>query len=201
MAFILEDGNGLVNSNAYADATEYKDYQTDRGQFATGDNTDAEIEQALINASDYIDKRFADDFKGYKQSNDQAMAWPRVSALDSSGFLFEDVPAQLKKGTIEYAWLWLKLFGPGKNLAPVPAVEFPTVDPETGETEESSGMLTAIAESVGPISESKSFSSSASNRPVVSSGSVLTQHLPEYPQADLWIEKLLDYGNQELGRG
>lgn len=197
MAFQEEDGTGLSTSNAYGSVAGFKTHHNDRGQDIVG-ITDPTIQQGLINGADYIDKRFGRDFRGYRMRNTQAMEFPRVSAVDISGYLIQGVPAKLKMATYEYAWLWCKL---ERNLAPPPANEFPTINPEDQTTVESAGMVTGKSETVGPISESAQYGSSSTNRLMVSSGSVLTQHIPEYPQADLWIEFLLDSGNQELGRG
>jgi hypothetical protein len=189
MAFTVEDGSGLADANAYITAQEWQDHHVDRGVATANDGTygTTEIEAAIVNATDYVEKRFGKRFKGWKRSRAQALEWPRTDAYDDDQHTFDDVPLQLKKGVAEYALLVLQL---GRNLAPVPGVSFPIIDPETGETSvQGSGFLTRTTEKVDVIEDTKEFDSG--NRPMTSSGNITTQQIPEYPQADMWIEELL----------
>ena len=189
MAFTVEDGTGLTDSNAYVTVQEYKDHHEDRGIASVTESTydDTQIQAAIVKATDYVEKRFGRKFRGYKLSSAQAMEWPRGDAYDDSGHAFQDVPRQLKKGVSEYALLSLQL---GRDLAPVPGVGYPIVDPETGETtNEGGGSITKKKEKIAVIEEAVEYGKG--NKPMTSTGNITTQQLPEYPQADLWIEELI----------
>jgi len=106
------------------------------------------------------------------------------------------VPRQLKMGVAEYALLVLQL---GRNLAPVPGVSFPIVDPATGEvTNQGGGTVKSIREKVDVIETEVEYGDG--NYPMSSSGNITTQQIPDYPQADLWIEELL-VDNRMVYRG
>jgi len=186
MAFIVEDGTGMAEANAYISIEEFKTHFTDRGIDYTLE-TDTDIQAWIVNASDYVDKRFGRRFRGWRRSRTQALEWPRTDACDDDDYLFAGVPVQLKKAIAEYASLVKEL---ARNLAPVPGTEFGIIDPSTGTvTTTPSGALTSRTEKVGPIEDSASYESA--HRPMVSTGNLLTQRIPEYPQADLWIEELI----------
>lgn len=190
MAFEVEDGTRKADATAYITVVQWKEHHADRGVSAAGDGTwgDDEIEAGIVNASQYIDKRFGRRFRGWRSTQAQSMEWPRTDAYDDDDYLFSGIPNQLIKGTAEYALLVLQL---GRNLAPVPGTEFPVVDPTTGNTStDGSTTLKRSTEKVGPIEDTKEYASATeSNRPMVSTGN-LSQRIPEYPQADLWIEEL-----------
>jgi Putative DnaT-like ssDNA binding protein len=201
MAFLVEDGTGLAGSNSYCSVAEFEEHHTDRAQIDSGTEfTDAEIQAGLVNATDYIDKRFGRRFRGWRRKRTQALEWPRTNAFDDDDYLFPDLPTQLKKATNEYGLIVLRL---ARNLAPIPTPGYPIIDPTTGAVVDSaSGAVTAKSEKVGPIEESTSYASTDSTgHPMTTTGN-LTQRIPEYPQADLWIEEILEStGDRELARG
>jgi len=179
-----------VGANAYATHTEFNAHHVDRAQITTNEFTQAQIEPAIVAATDYIDKRFGRRFRGFRKSGTQGLEWPRLDAYDDDDFLLSGVPAALKKATVEYAWVVLRL---ERNLAPIPGNEFAIVDPDTGEaTSEVSGIVTGKTETVGPITEATQYQSFAGSgaHPMTSTGNLI-QRIPEYPQADLWMEELL----------
>lgn len=203
MAFTVEDGTGLTNSNSYGAVADFKSFHTDRNVTAVVESTylDTEIQAALIQATDYVDKRFGKRFKGWKQSRAQALEWPRNDAYDDDGYLFADLPQQLKNAIYEYALLALQL---ARNLAPVPGLEFSTIDTSTGTASAAaSGQLKRKTEKVGPIEDTTEYAvgEDASNSQV-SSGNMLATKIPEYPQADMWLEDLLTpFSSRSISRG
>lgn len=183
MAFTVEDGTGQSTANAYITVQDFKDHHTDRGVEAASDGTysDVEIAAHIVKATDYIDKRFGRRFKGRRYTSNQALEWPRSDAWDEDDNLLPLMPLQLTKACAEYALLALTL---GTDLAPQP-------DGTAGTVEEKS-------EKVGPIEESTKYA----KRPMVTTGNVLTESLPQYPQADLWIEALIvSQSVKEIERG
>ena len=198
MSFIVEDGSGKADATSYVDDTDFAAFHTDRAVDTSAWDSAAQ-QAALIRATDYVDKRFGRRFRGSKSTSGQALEWPRSDAYDDDDYALDNVPAQLKNAICEYALLALQL---SRNLAPLPAVSFGVVDPATGTvTNQTSGQVSSKAESVGPISTSTGFASASEGRPMTSSGNLI-QQLPDYPQADLWLEELLRSSSaRTLSRG
>lgn len=202
MAFTPETGTGLPDSNAYMTVEEFKDHHTDRGVAAATDGTftDAEIQGFIVQATDYLDKRFGLKFRGWKSKDSQALQWPRTDAYDNGDYLITGVPRQLKKACAEYALIAGQL---GRNLAPLPPTPYPIVDPATGEvTQQGSGPITRKTEKVGPIEDTTEYADgNSTGRPAVGTGNIV-QLIPDYPQADLWLEEvIISYTSRSLYRG
>lgn len=154
MALTVQDANGsVVGANAYITLAEFKSYHTDRGN-AFASFTDAQIESAIIRATDYLDQRF--NFVGKRlQGRNQSTEWPRYDAWDRDDYAINGVPGEVKEATAEYA------------LRALSAVLNP--DPERNAT---GAAVASKSETVGPISESVTFVG----------GSVFV--MPKYPAAD-----------------
>ena len=177
MAFTVEDGTGLSTANAYLSVADYQAHHALRGVDVT-DQTNAQIQAGIVNATDYIDKRFSTRFRGMKSKSTQALQWPRHSAYDDNDYPLSEVPAQLEKAIAEYAYIAISL---GTNLAPLPTLAYPTRDPSSGTVSSvGSGPIKRKTEKVGPIEETTEFAVSVS-----------MIQLPEYPQADLWLMELV----------
>lgn len=193
---------GDANQNAYVAESFVDTYHTDRNNTAWFDFTSPEKQSAIIRASEYVDKRFGRRFKGQRRSFDQGMEWPRIDAVDEDGYSFPDNPTQLQKAVAEYA-LRAALCG---VLAPDPFLPVPKQSLESGNTDrtqEPSGEITRKLEKVGPVQEEtyyRSPSQAATSNPsagarVVQSGLLDDYIIPQYPEADLWIEELLRSGS------
>ena len=76
MAFIVEDGTGITNSNAYISVTDFRTYWGDRG-VSYGSLTNDQIQGYIVQATQYIDSRYA--FKGYPTNDTQELYWPRTN--------------------------------------------------------------------------------------------------------------------------
>ena len=176
MAFTPEDGTQVVGANAYLTVAAFKAHHTDRGRdYAT--YTDAQIQAAIVKATDYLDKRFGRRFRGLQASTTQGLEWPRNSALDDNGRLITMLPTALLKAAAEYAYVALTL---GTELAPVGTNVAGKV----------------VEEKVGPISTKYGQGST----PMTTTGNMI-ENLPEYPEADLWVEQLLEDATRRLIRG
>ena len=197
MAFTVEDGTGLEAANAYLSLVDFKAHHDDRGvDYSAHDDT--AIEQGIVQATDYIDKRFGRRFRGDKGTYAQGLEWPRVDAYTDEDYTFRDVPPQLEKATAEYAMIALQL---ARDLAPIPEPSFGIVDPVTGEVTAGGGQVSEKTEEVGPIKDSTKWNTGATNSPMVGTGN-MSQQIPAYPQADLWIEEIIDsYTSRGLYRG
>ena len=78
MAFTVENGTGIRSANAYITVTEFKSYHSDRGNTLSGGSTDQQ--RALIQATDYIDKRFGHRFKGIRKYTELRKARATLTA-------------------------------------------------------------------------------------------------------------------------
>jgi hypothetical protein len=94
--FVLEDGTGLITSNSYGAVADADIYFADRGNTVWVGLTTPVKETLLILATDYIDMRFGQMFKGTVLVDTQALQFPRTE--------FDPIPANLKKATYEYAF-------------------------------------------------------------------------------------------------
>lgn len=201
MAFtVLNPTAPQADANAYISLAEFNAFHTDRNVPAVVDGTydDDVIQGAIVRATDFIDKRFGKRFRGFKQTRQQSLEWPRYDAFDNDDYTFELRPRQLLAACAEYALLALQL---GRDLAPPVTPGFGITDPETGESvAQASGQLIENREMVGPIETEQRFATtSTSSR---STGNPLSPDLPSYPQADMWIEELIRSSiSRRLGRG
>lgn len=204
MAFTVESGSGDAGANAYASVVYVSTHHSDRNNTAWVDFTTPEQEAAIIRASDYIDKRFGRQFRGVRLTKDQGLEWPRVDAFDNDGFLLsggDDVPRQIEKATAEYA-LRTAMCGVLSPDAPkpVPGQDLTDSDCATSRTSQgASGQITRTKDKVGPLEEERWYETNsqvlgknlAAGATGVKSSLVNDFIIPEYPEADLWIEELL----------
>lgn len=198
MAFTVEDGTGLSGSNSYITEAFFRAHHTDRGRNVES-LTQKHVEVAAVRASDYLDKRFGKRFRGSRRNQSQAMEWPRLDAFDNDDHGLngvDDVPRQLQKAAAEYA---LRAHNYGE-LAPDIAPATPRQDLSTGASTQSgdavSGQIKKIKQKVDVIEESKEYAttaelSAAKNSRASQSSLVNDFNIPEYPEADMWLEELL----------
>ena len=91
-----EDGTGKTDANSYVSEAELSTYADHRGQTISG--TSAVL---LIQAMDYIE---AQPFQGLKETETQALQWPRVGVvLDGYYFESDSIPQLLKDVQCELA--------------------------------------------------------------------------------------------------
>jgi hypothetical protein len=142
-AFVVEDGNGLSNSNSYESVAEFDDYCATRGMETSLFN-EQDKQRALIKAAEYIDLVPGKNFLGRRLLQTQAMKFPRECLPDPEfcGSFITGVPQNLKNAQSEYAYR--ELTTPG-TLMPDPVVD------DTGL------QVQSIVEKVGPIEERKTF--------------------------------------------
>ena len=132
MAFVPEDGTGLPDANSYIEVAFADGYFADRLIAAWSSLTPEAKQAALIAATDYIDFRWGGYFKGCKETEDQALEFPRTE--------WAGIPTNLKKATAEYA-----LRASSAPLAPDP------------EQDPSGYQVSRRMEKVGPIEERTDF--------------------------------------------
>lgn len=194
--FTLEDGSGVPDANAYISVSYFRTHHGDRGNSAHADFTDTDVEAGIIRASEYVDKRFGRRFVGLRNSKAQGLEWPRIDAFDADGYLMsgvDDLPRQLEKACAEYA-LRALICG---VLSPDPILPVPKQDMTDSSGERDSdvitGQVTRRKDQVGPLVEERTYGTrdlSFGSRSLQSS-LINDFNIPEYPEADLWLEELL----------
>lgn len=100
MAFLLEDGTGLANSNGYIDIAYFDTWHGDRGASSLVALTQVLKEAAIIQATMYIDSRFI--FKGNKVNNSQALEFGREN-LYVDDILQPAIPPALQRAVAIYS--------------------------------------------------------------------------------------------------
>lgn len=195
MPFVVESGGGDADANAYISVEYADDFHTLRGNSTWVEAGDPDKKEAIIRATDYIDKRFGRLFLGQRMESAQGLEWPRIDAIDYDGFLLNYVPSKLQRATAEYALRALIYI----VLAPDPPKPVPTQSFASGSSQGSSqtgsGEITYKRSKVGSLETEVHFqpvsnSNSSSSRQSVS-GIVNDWQIPAYPEADMWIEALL----------
>lgn len=190
MAIIIEDGTGREDSTALAGAAAMEAYFSARGRSLDG-HDEAAREAALVRATDHMERRFSHWWKGARASADQALSWPRVgvSLPDGTAIADDAVPVQVQRACFEYARLALER----DELAPVP-VE--TAADSTGRV-----VRKRVRQVIGPVEEetdeeyeriperTQAAHAYGDRRPA--SLAVSTAAIPEYPQAEMYLDGLL----------
>ncbi len=96
---------GAVNSNSYVTESEADSYMENRAfAFSTWNSYNSTLkEQLLITSSQALD--WYANWKGYKVSEYQSMAWPRSSVIRGSGeeVLETELPLEVKTAVYEMA--------------------------------------------------------------------------------------------------
>lgn len=172
MAFIVEDGTGIIDANAYITTDFLKDYLKERGRTTTKGTSD--LQAAIIQATDYIEVNYKTRFKGSIEFPDtpQALSWPRINVYDANNLLVSGIPSNLERATAEYADRALTSL-----LQP---------DPEIGDQGQA---LKSYKDKVGPIEEEREFFSS------------IQKTKRSYPAADNLLKEYLNGTGGGVCRG
>lgn len=97
---IVEDGTGKADAEAYISVADADTYFADRGYTLWAGLSEAEKEQALRRACDYMEGVFASRWYGDRASTTQALSWPRTGTDYDS----DVVPVQVKRANAELAF-------------------------------------------------------------------------------------------------
>lgn len=160
MAFTVEDGTGLANSNAYVSLVEFKAYQDDRG-FSYAGKSDTEIQQAIVRATVYMGAKYRTRWKGIRVKTTQALDWPR------SGVLTDDArypdPAYRPALWPDLTYLVPEDVVPNdiKSACTMLAARELAVPGELSQVFERGGAVVATSASAGPASVSTTYAAGA----------------------------------------
>lgn len=139
MTFTVEDGTGLLDANSYASVATANDYFSDRG-VSSWTGADEHKQQALVRATDYIDKMFGKRFIDVPLTDTQALAFPRYNI---------GLPVCVVRACCEYALRELS-----SPLAPDPVYD-------------NSGFKLKLKKTViGPIETTKEFAGTSPSAPL-----------------------------------
>jgi len=107
---IVEDGSIVANANSYVTISGTDAYALDYAYADWTAATETVKTQSLFRGMRYIESL---SFKGTKQTEGQALAWPITDLYDIDGYLIEDntIPAQVVKATYEAAIICLPTSG------------------------------------------------------------------------------------------
>lgn len=113
--FVVEDGTGLSNANAYCTVTEADQYHVDQGDPTTWSNAiQSAREDAIRQATQAIDLGFS--WKGIRVNSTMSLRWPRWGVEDDDFYVVDStsVPQRVKEAA---AYLALKVIN-GDVLLP-----------------------------------------------------------------------------------
>lgn len=183
MGFVLEDGTGVADANAYTSVAVYRGYHTDRGRDVSA-QTDEQIQAFIIRATDYAESQFATLYRGVRTTLTQALSFPRTGVvIDGICYSSTAVPNTFQFGICEYALrasLYLDLLPDG--TLPVARTA------ANGTTIAATGPVISTSSKVGPIEKSVTYADPAYSG---------NWTMPSYPAADQMIAPYLTGG----GRG
>lgn len=210
--FVVEDGTGLNDANSYNDVADCAQFHADSGNDYWNTIPVATQQLALVRATMYIEKRFAARFRGTRRQRTQTLSWPRLGAYDNDGFYIDAIPLQIIRAVNEYAMraAFYNVLTPDVPRS-VPGQDM-TQNPAQNNTSVIDGQVVNKTTKIGPIETETTYRTKAEvfggrmGNPTSRAGqsSVVNDfYIPEYPEADLFIEQILrsPFGAATLTRG
>ena len=105
MALIVEDGTGLATAESYISVADANAYFLARGNTTWGALSDAQCEEALRKATDFMLQRYRSLWQGYRLGSTQALDWPRVDVeVDGFGVPSDEVHVLVERACAELAY-------------------------------------------------------------------------------------------------
>jgi hypothetical protein len=104
--FVIEDGTGKADANAYCSEAEADQYHDNFGAPAAWTGADSATKQAAIRAATrYIDAEYQGRWKGTATYRIQRLSWPRTDVEKRVGFFFDpnEMPVELKDACAQIA--------------------------------------------------------------------------------------------------
>lgn len=104
MTLVVEDGSGLSTAESYISVSDAETRLGNLGDTTFVASTTAEKEQALRKATEYLEQRFRQSWKGTKLTKAQALSWPRYGAIVDGWDVDSDiVPSAIANATADLA--------------------------------------------------------------------------------------------------
>jgi hypothetical protein len=106
MTFVVEDGTGRTDANAFISVAYFEAYCDARGHNISA-FSELQIEQGIVRASSYLSDSF--HYKGWRvrgrnsSLGAQALSWPRSYVEDGDGYSVpsDEVPDEIERATAE----------------------------------------------------------------------------------------------------
>lgn len=114
MALIVEDGSIVAGAESYITVADATSWHSDRGNAAWAALTEAQKEQSLRKATDYMLQVYGMRWKGDRVSASQALDWPR-EGVEVFGF---DIDADVVPDAVANACAELALRAASGDLTP-----------------------------------------------------------------------------------
>ena len=106
MALVVEDGTGLINSEAYISVADADTYHTNYSGSTDWSNATPGVKERTLRLSTLaLDGENVLRWKGRRNSKGQALDWPRNNVRDASGFFIDSnvIPEDLRRANAELA--------------------------------------------------------------------------------------------------
>lgn len=101
MAFTVETGSIIAGANSYVSVTDADTYHLDRGNSDWAAAQLKEKQAALVNATDYIEQKYSERWKGCRvNALTQSLSWPR-GGLEYVNY--NVIPQKLKNAVCDLA--------------------------------------------------------------------------------------------------
>lgn len=172
MSIVVEDGTGKADAESFCSVSDFRAYHSKRGTDTTA-IVDATVEGLLVKATDYMQTKYSDRWRGVRRKYEQALDWPRAYSLRSESDVLEP--------SSDYYW-WSVDSVPTsvKNACAELALRANTSDllPDVGRR--------TVEETVGPIT-------------VKYADSQAERETTEYPLVDSMLRRLLCYDDGITG--
>ena len=107
MTLIVEDGSAKPDAESFASVADADAYLADRGYTLWATMSEAQQEQALRRATEYMEGYYGDRWGGYRATETQALAWPRVDVMATGcrGYVAPNVvPPQVRNACCALAF-------------------------------------------------------------------------------------------------
>lgn len=103
MPIVINAEEGSTSANSYSTEVFVDSYHEERGNTYWDSLSVQNRRACMVRATDYIDKRFGQSFRGSRMQKNQSRAFPRLAAFDDDDFSIDGVPLKLKQAQAEYA--------------------------------------------------------------------------------------------------
>ena len=110
-ALVVEDGSVVADADAYCTLAFADAYHTvHSAPVAWSGATEAARNTAIREATSKIEERYGTRWMGVRADADQQLGWPRISAIDQSGYEIDsdEIPLALQRATARAALLFIQ---------------------------------------------------------------------------------------------
>lgn len=105
MALVVEDGTGLATAESYVSVADTTTRLGALGISIWTDLTNAEMEEALRRATNYMGQAYRQRWQGARRTTTQALDWPRVDVVVDryTAVAYDSIPADIANACADLA--------------------------------------------------------------------------------------------------